>query len=135
MSTIYTCGRCGKALPGKSTKVCPHCHAVLSGIRCQHCGFVGSEKDFVNDRCPKCRSAVYVPRTQPQRAPAKPAKPWKPGVGWAILALVASFVIPFLTWIVCLRIIQKSESKVAKVIASVGLVFNILLSLAFLSLR
>jgi RNA polymerase subunit RPABC4/transcription elongation factor Spt4 len=58
---IYTCGRCGGAV-SKSTTVCPHCGAHLAGIRCRTCNFVGSERDFPNDRCPKCGSVVQTGR-------------------------------------------------------------------------
>lgn len=70
MSAIYTCGRCGRSVT-KTTRVCPHCGAQLAGIKCQNCGFIGSETDFAGDRCPKCRSVVYVNRQQ--SASAAPA--------------------------------------------------------------
>jgi len=57
--TTYTCGRCGGTV-SKSTKTCPHCFAHLAYIKCQSCGFTGSESDFYNDRCPKCGSVVYT---------------------------------------------------------------------------
>jgi RNA polymerase subunit RPABC4/transcription elongation factor Spt4 len=59
MYAIYTCGHCGRSVT-KTTRVCPHCGARLAGIKCQSCGFVGSETDFAGDRCPKCRSVVRV---------------------------------------------------------------------------
>lgn len=56
---MYSCGRCGGAV-SKSTRRCPHCSALLAGIRCKGCGFVGTESDFPGDRCPKCGSVVYT---------------------------------------------------------------------------
>ena len=53
MYTQYTCGKCGGSI-SKTTHICPHCRANLSGIRCKNCGFVGSELSFIGDRCPKC---------------------------------------------------------------------------------
>jgi hypothetical protein len=55
MSAIYTCGRCGRSV-SKTTTVCPHCSAILSGIKCQNCGFVGLKTDFIQDRCPRCNT-------------------------------------------------------------------------------
>ena len=70
MSAIYTCGRCGRGVT-KTTRVCPHCGARLAGIKCQTCGFIGSETDFAGDRCPKCRSVVRVSRQKPTSAAPK----------------------------------------------------------------
>ena len=61
MSTRYTCGHCGRTV-SKSTRVCPHCGTRLGGIRCNNCGFLGSETDFLGDRCPKCGSQVTTSR-------------------------------------------------------------------------
>jgi DNA-directed RNA polymerase subunit RPC12/RpoP len=62
-NTTYQCSRCGKTV-SKSDRVCPHCRALLAGIRCTRCGFVGVEKDFANDLCPKCGSYVRTSSTQ-----------------------------------------------------------------------
>lgn len=69
MAAIYTCGSCGRSVT-KTTRVCPHCGARLSGIKCQSCGFVGTETDFTGDRCPKCRSVVCVSSQQSTTAAA-----------------------------------------------------------------
>lgn len=57
---IYTCGNCDKVV-SKSTRVCPHCRVSLAGIRCKACSFVGGEKDFANDLCPRCGARVVRP--------------------------------------------------------------------------
>jgi predicted amidophosphoribosyltransferase len=77
MVAVYTCGCCGKPV-SKSTRVCPHCGARLAGIKCQSCGFVGSESDFAGDRCPKCRSVVRVNRQQSTSKPERCAKCGQP---------------------------------------------------------
>jgi len=69
MSTTYTCGRCGRSVT-KSTRVCPHCGAQLAGIKCQNCGFAGSETDFIADRCPQCNSVVQMPQSAPSSRPS-----------------------------------------------------------------
>jgi RNA polymerase subunit RPABC4/transcription elongation factor Spt4 len=53
---VYSCSSCNRLI-SKSTKECPHCHVRLVGIKCKNCKFVGDEKDFTNDRCPKCNSS------------------------------------------------------------------------------
>ena len=67
---MYTCGRCGGVVD-KSTRRCPHCSALLAGIRCTGCGFVGGEGDFPGDRCPKCGAAVRTGGASRQSAPAQ----------------------------------------------------------------
>ncbi len=59
--TVYSCSNCHKSI-SKSTRVCPHCHVSLAGIRCQSCYFTGGEKDFANDLCPKCGVRVVLPK-------------------------------------------------------------------------
>jgi len=74
----FTCGHCGRDV-SKETRVCPHCRALLSGIKCRACGFVGSESNFVGDRCPKCRSQVTISRDIP--SPEESTKEC-PKCGW-----------------------------------------------------
>lgn len=56
-STQYRCGNCNRRV-SRTARVCPHCKAQLRGIKCQNCGFSGSAKDFLGDRCPECGSIV-----------------------------------------------------------------------------
>ncbi len=58
MSSTYTCGRCG-GIVAKSAGRCPHCSALLGGIRCKKCGFTGNAHNFPRDRCPKCKTSIY----------------------------------------------------------------------------
>ena len=67
MYGVYTCGRCGGSVT-RSTRKCPHCGVLLSGIRCRGCGFVGGEGDFPNHRCPKCGKAVSIGSSGSPRA-------------------------------------------------------------------
>lgn len=124
MSAIYTCGRCGRAV-SKSTRVCPHCGARLAGIKCQNCGFIGSETDFVADRCPKCHSVVHIPT--PKYRPSTPKKRYVPGLFVAIVSLVLTFVFPILAGLLCIYVALKAEEKAAKIIGWVGLALNLLI--------
>jgi len=73
--TNFTCSRCGATVT-KTTRVCPKCHANLAGIKCKNCGFMGIEADFVNDRCPKCRSTVTTSSTAAVKYCPKCRKKW-----------------------------------------------------------
>jgi len=57
--SVYSCSKCGGTI-SKETRVCPHCHAYLSGIQCNKCHFTGSEKDFIGDICPKCGMRISI---------------------------------------------------------------------------
>lgn len=57
---MYKCEHCGiefSVVPER----CPGCNAILSGVRCQLCRYVGTKREFAanGNRCPKCNSAVY----------------------------------------------------------------------------
>lgn len=76
--TYYACGGCGRVV-SKDTYRCPFCGVRLSGIRCQTCGFAGSEADFVGDICPRCFARVrstlgsLIAPARPQPATTRPA--------------------------------------------------------------
>jgi len=59
-STVFRCSKCNGQV-SKETKVCPHCRALLSGIQCSRCHFIGSESSFFGDKCPKCGSFAISP--------------------------------------------------------------------------
>ena len=61
MSLVFRCTGCGGSV-SKDASRCPHCSSLLKGIRCTACRFVGSEGDFLGDRCPKCGNGVYIDR-------------------------------------------------------------------------
>jgi hypothetical protein len=42
----------------KGDRRCPHCSALLAGVQCKACNFVGAAADFPGDRCPKCGGVV-----------------------------------------------------------------------------
>jgi hypothetical protein len=54
---------------------CPHCGVLLSGVKCQNCGYTGGKSEFIlnNHRCPKCQSAVAIPSAG-YAAPPPPRK-------------------------------------------------------------
>ena len=43
-NTFYTCGMCGRVLPGRSSS-CPFCGACFSGVHCRNCGYTGAGSD------------------------------------------------------------------------------------------
>ena len=51
----YACSGCGREV-ARDTVRCPACNALLSGVRCKSCNYVGpvDEFDDNNDRCPRC---------------------------------------------------------------------------------
>jgi RNA polymerase subunit RPABC4/transcription elongation factor Spt4 len=55
MPTTYRCERCSGAV-SRTTEKCPHCSAILKGIRCTRCRYLGTEKEFKGNYCPKCGS-------------------------------------------------------------------------------
>jgi uncharacterized RDD family membrane protein YckC len=46
---------------------CPHCHVLLSGVKCQACGHIDSKSVFINNhhRCPKCGNHVRTAAGEP----------------------------------------------------------------------
>lgn len=52
-NTFYTCGMCGRVLPGRSSS-CPFCGACFSGVHCRNCGYTGAGSEFAGDVCPGC---------------------------------------------------------------------------------
>ena len=64
---MYQCSNCGKTMSYPLDR-CPGCGAILSGVRCQACKYVGAKSEFINNghRCPKCNSIVYISGTRVQ---------------------------------------------------------------------
>lgn len=56
---MYKCSNCGHIMSYPHGK-CPSCGALLSGVKCQNCGYTASKSVFINNnhRCPKCGSLV-----------------------------------------------------------------------------
>ena len=59
---MYKCSKCGAAMSQPLDR-CPKCGVLLSGIKCEACGYLGGKSEFIinNHRCPKCNSITYVP--------------------------------------------------------------------------
>ena len=129
----YTCKRCGHVVK-KDAISCPNCHAIIRGIECNNCGFIGSVDEFRADRCPRCRNIVQKPSTK--RIPIS-------GTGWAIGVLILSLLwsglaisiksldcwAPLITIFIagcCIGVAQDSKMKKSKVIAYIGLIINII---------
>jgi hypothetical protein len=87
----FTCGNCGGIID-KTTSVCPHCGARLSGIKCQNCGFYGDASAFVGDHCPKCKAYVKVSSDVPN----KPVVPPRPPIVWNAQMIMATVGIMIL---------------------------------------
>jgi ribosomal protein L32 len=58
---MYQCSHCGATMSTPLDR-CPSCGILLSGVKCQSCGYVGGKNEFINNnnRCPKCNRAVHV---------------------------------------------------------------------------
>ena len=59
---MYQCSKCGGTM-SYPHDVCPCCGVLLSGVKCQGCGYTGAKSVFINNghKCPKCDSIVHVP--------------------------------------------------------------------------
>jgi RNA polymerase subunit RPABC4/transcription elongation factor Spt4 len=101
--SVYSCGRCGRAV-SKDTQVCPSCGAHLAGIKCTHCGFIGSRDDFPLDVCPRCHRRIRPQTTSPSPLTLSPG--CRTAIGkifriWlrlnlAVLAAIAVLVVAYL---------------------------------------
>ena len=58
---MYRCSNCGETMSYPHDR-CPGCGVLLSGVRCEGCGYTDAKSAFVsnNHRCPKCGSVVYT---------------------------------------------------------------------------
>ena len=104
----------------------------------------GAQSEFVRNgnRCPNCNSPVQL--VGGVRAPvkqAKPAKPFVPGMGWAVFLVVLcllgpwTLLITFLLGIpVCIIVARKAPKKSTRLVASVGFPLSFVLSLAVVML-
>ena len=97
--TSYACGGCNWPV-SKDATYCPHCNALLRGMHCTKCGFVGHPDQFVNSLCPKCGVFCAIVRQQRGTAP-RPATPHLSRIerrrarGKSPLGcLLASFLVP-----------------------------------------
>lgn len=63
---MYKCSHCGASLPEPMSK-CPNCGVMLLGVKCNYCGYVGSETEFKKNenRCPKCNKDTDFFRDAP----------------------------------------------------------------------
>jgi len=59
---MYQCSKCNHTMSYPPYR-CPSCGVLLSGVKCQGCGYVGGKQEFIsnNHRCPKCGSVVEIP--------------------------------------------------------------------------
>lgn len=58
---MYRCSNCGYQME-YPLDTCPGCKVLLSGVKCNGCGYTDSKEVFIrnNHYCPKCGSFVYV---------------------------------------------------------------------------
>jgi uncharacterized RDD family membrane protein YckC len=68
---MYSCSRCHGTMSYPLDK-CPHCGVLLSGVRCQGCGYTGTKTEFISNQnlCPKCGRFVRVPGASAGGLPA-----------------------------------------------------------------
>lgn len=85
---MYQCSNCGATMSQPLDR-CPNCRVLLSGVKCQACGYLGGKTEFTNNNnhCPKCGSVVYISSTGLSKTPLN-------GLGWAIFAFLLSLLVP-----------------------------------------
>lgn len=56
---MYRCSKCGAQMTYPHDR-CPACGVLLSGVKCESCGYIAAKSVFIknNHRCPKCGSIV-----------------------------------------------------------------------------
>jgi DNA-directed RNA polymerase subunit RPC12/RpoP len=69
----YRCSGCGAEV-ARDAAICPSCHGHLAGVRCLHCGYSGSDREFRDDRCPMCGTR-RAPHAEPHFRCPKCATP------------------------------------------------------------
>ena len=69
----YRCSGCGAEV-ARGAAICPSCHGHLAGVRCLHCGYSGSDREFRDDRCPMCGTR-RAPHAEPHFRCPKCATP------------------------------------------------------------
>lgn len=59
---MYKCSNCGATMSQPLDR-CPSCRVLLSGVKCEACGYIGGKTEFINNnnRCPKCNTVAYIP--------------------------------------------------------------------------
>jgi hypothetical protein len=136
---MYRCSRC-RATMSQPLDRCPSCGALLSGVKCEACGYIGGKSEFIknNHRCPKCQSIAHIPSiprpspskpskpSVPRPSPSKPSKPYVPGLFMAIVGLVLTCIFPILAGLLCIYVALKAEKKAAKVLGWVGFALNVI---------
>ena len=130
---MYRCSNCGTTMSQPLDR-CPSCRALLSGVRCEACRYVGGKSEFINNnhRCPKCNSKVYVPGVPRPSTPSKPSKPYVPGIGAAILGVILSLIniffvfLCFLSLPLCIYVVLRAKERTHKIVESVGIGLSVL---------
>ena len=54
---MYRCSNCSATMRQPQDR-CPNCQALLSGVKCKTCNYVGGKSEFINNNhlCPNCNS-------------------------------------------------------------------------------
>jgi hypothetical protein len=80
---MYRCSNCGATMSQPLDR-CPKCGVLLSGVKCEACGYIGGKTEFINNnhRCPKCNSITYIPGA-PRPSTSRPSAPNKRLTGYS----------------------------------------------------
>lgn len=127
---MYRCSRCACAMDYPRDQ-CPSCGALLSGVECLGCNYVGPKSVFIANghRCPKCGSVVQIPASG-GGVSDKPDKPWRPRM-WAVLAAIPiGIALSSIGIVVCMIVagfsLCYSKRIAVKVIGGLGVAISVL---------
>lgn len=116
MPGLYRCSNCGATMSYPMDR-CPQCNILLSGVKCEACGYIGGKSEFVDNgnRCPKCDSVAFaLPK------PKKPPVPYmRSAAAVALLSVLAPFLlVPYLVTVpLCIRVLLKADAWKPKVLS------------------
>ena len=93
---MYRCSNCGATMRIPLDR-CPSCGALISGVKCGSCGYVGGKTEFITNgnRCPRCNTFVSISPGPATRAPRQKVV-WTLELAVAtagVIALMAACVI------------------------------------------
>lgn len=107
---------------------CPQCNVLLSGVKCEACGYVGGKSEFIDNdnRCPKCNSVAFA-----LPVPKKPPVPYmRSAAAVALLSVLAPFLlVPYLITVpLCIWVLVKADVRKPKALALTAVLVSVSVS-------